>query len=65
MGNCACGKNGEKEENQKIKISEEQILNLLANTSFSREEILNWHDGFIVSISYEYIIFSNDYILTL
>jgi Ca2+-binding EF-hand superfamily protein len=61
MGNCACGKNGEKEENQKIKISEEQILNLLANTSFSREEILNWHDGFIVSISYEYKIFSNDY----
>lgn len=30
------------------KLTEEEINLLLANTSFKREEIIQWHSGFIV-----------------
>lgn len=30
-------------------LSEEQIMVLLNNTSFDREQILDWHKGFLVS----------------
>ena len=43
MGNNAGKKHDE------LVISEEQMTSLLANTAFSREEILKWHEGFIVS----------------
>ena len=30
-------------------LTEEEMGSLMNSTSFTREEILNWHDGFIVS----------------
>ena len=29
-------------------LTEEEISSLMANTSFTREEIHQWHEGFIV-----------------
>ena len=47
MGN---GGNKGSKKNDPAKLSEEEINLLLANTSFKREEILQWHAGFIVSV---------------
>ncbi len=48
------GNNSAKKQSH-LKISEEQMNTLLANTSFSREEILQWHEGFIVSLKFIFI----------
>lgn len=34
------------------KLTEEEINLLLANTSYKKEEILQWHAGFIVSFNF-------------
>ena len=44
MGNKNVKKKGS------LVLTEEEISSLMANTSFSREEILQWHDGFVVSL---------------
>lgn len=43
------GNNGGKKKNP-AELTEDEIQLLLANTSFTREEIKKWHEGFIVSI---------------
>ncbi len=42
------GNQSDKSKKKSIEVTEEQMNSLLANTSFTREEILQWHDGFIV-----------------
>ena len=55
MGNTS-NKNGSSKKNDQTKLSEEEINLLLANTSFKREEILQWHTGFIVNIFFFFYI---------
>jgi Ca2+-binding EF-hand superfamily protein len=40
------GAKGSKKKNP-AELTEDEINLLLANTSFTREEILKWHEGFI------------------
>jgi hypothetical protein len=42
--------NGPAKKKDRCTLTEEEISSLAANTSFSREEIIKWHEGFIVSI---------------
>jgi hypothetical protein len=42
------GNQSDKSKKKSIEVTEEQMNSLLANTSFTREEIMQWHDGFIV-----------------
>ncbi len=35
------------------KLTEQEIQLLLSNTSFSRDEIVQWHAGFIVSSKFD------------
>jgi hypothetical protein len=41
--------NGPAKKKDRCTLTEEEINSLAANTSFSREEIMKWHEGFIVS----------------
>ncbi len=50
MGNGGNKGSGGGKKNDPTKLSEEEINLLLSNTSFKREEILQWHAGFIVCI---------------
>ena len=45
MGNKIAKKN-----HQTMRLTEEEINFLLANTHYNREEIIEWHHGFIVFI---------------
>lgn len=44
--NASTGGVKDKKKNPAV-LTEDEINLLLANTSFSREEILKWHEGFI------------------
>lgn len=48
MGNA----NGRDSSKDGTVLSEDEIATLLSNTSFDREEILDWHKGFLVSITF-------------
>ena len=43
--------------NQCFVFKQEEVQLLLSNTSFTREEIFKWHEGFIVSQTYWELIF--------
>ena len=49
MGNNASSNKSSSKKVDPTKLTDEEINLLLANTSFKREEILQWHAGFIVS----------------
>lgn len=46
------GNNNEKVKDAKS-LSEEEVNMLIQNTSFTRDEIIQWHSGFIKDCKYE------------
>jgi hypothetical protein len=58
MGNNSSNNKSNSKKIDPTKLSDEEMNLLLANTSFKREEILQWHAGFIVSVFF--IIISNE-----
>lgn len=51
------GSKGSKGKKKTTQLSEDEINLLLSNTSFTREEIFKWHEGFIVSSICSRILF--------
>ena len=43
------GSNSSKSKKRATQLSEEEIQLLLKNTHFNRQQILEWHHGFLVS----------------
>lgn len=51
MGNKCTGKEIQEEPGPRI-LNDKEIQLMLDNTGYTREEIIQWHDGFIVTFSF-------------